>query len=225
MRWLAVVLLLGGCSKCSSETTVPDAAVAVVVPDASAPVATVADAGPEEDALVTAYARDCAFVVEQSYYEYDEDKRGDECVARNIDQSCAPDLFDCYAKGEDCRKGCGTGCQACTEECVSSCGTCREACAKAPAGQREVCVTACAKSRLKCRNDCLSKRSACLETSCATLESTCEDEGERKRKKACPDCTELGNCMWEPGFKEDHARCLERYPSNAKECLEWCFQE
>lgn len=224
---LALGVVLAGCSKCSSDKAAPDAAVqlaAVTAPDAATARAT-EDAGVGDDTLIAEYAKSCSHVVEQAYYEYDEDKRGDECIARNLDQSCAPDLFDCYSKGEECKKGCGTSCQSCSEKCVGSCDTCKSGCAKQPPGQREACVTTCAKARLQCRNDCMKERGTCLESTCATLESTCEDEGNRKRQKACPDCAELGNCMWEPGYKEDHARCLERYPQNAKECLEWCFSE
>ena len=222
-RTLAVVTTLGaGCSKCAGPA-VPDAGPPV--PDAGSATAArplTGDGGLDDATLLAFYARDCAYVVQRPDATDGGTARADECVAHEREGGGAPDPFGCTAGGEACRDGCGESCLSCAAECSGSCTTCRTGCEAEPPGQREACVTTCAKARLKCREACLSAREGCLNQACAMLQSACEDDAQRKRQKACPDCTELGQCLLEPENKDDPGRCLIRHPQNAGECLDWC---
>lgn len=168
--------------------------------------------GASRDAAVQAYLRDCHHVFP---FDSEYDVAGDatnECLAREFDQNCSPDLYGCYDAGETCRDACGKPCDACQDACAGVCDDCVEDCS----GKSKTCKHPCAVKRADCRTTCLDAKQAC-ESACGTQESTCYEDAEKKKAKLCPRCSEIGACLMD-GSPE---QCKKQIPSPS-ECFEWC---
>ncbi|MBX7099280.1 MAG: hypothetical protein K1X89_16325 [Myxococcaceae bacterium] len=178
--------------------------------------------GPDDGDPVAAYVADCHHRFTAAYDEMGEEKRDDECLAQDFDQNCAPDVYGCWNALEACKKDCGQGCVSCQEKCAGGCDTCKERCAKAK--QPSSCARDCAEARQACRQECMGGRQSCVDGTCPAKEKKCEDDGEAKKAKKCPQCAELESCLssLDLGDPDAAAKCGKKYPRNAKECLDWC---
>jgi hypothetical protein len=179
-----------------------------------------AEEGPSD--VVAAYLADCHHVfpaAEAAEFEgADGTDAADECRWREFEQNCASDPFDCFNQGQSCQTACGAPCSACQDTCAATCDGCKAGCAGDSACERR-----CAEARAGCRTTCLEARGTC-QAGCGKKEQACDEEGTRKRSEKCPDCPALGVCAGqEMAADRSPASCLEKFPGNDRECLDWCL--
>lgn len=196
----------------------PSAAEAPAPPKAAA----APSEGPDDGDPVAAYVADCHHRFTAPYDDMGDEKRDDECLAQDFDQNCAPDLYGCWQGLEACKKSCGQSCVSCQDRCADVCDSCKDRCAKAK--QPSSCARDCAEARQACRLDCMGGRQSCVESACPAQEKKCEDDGEARKVKKCPQCAELESCLGALDLADPDAssKCAKKFPRNAKECLDWC---
>jgi hypothetical protein len=132
---------------------------------------------PEEDAprgksraqAIEAYLVDCHANLTAVAWVFEEETVTDECLARDVYQSCNPDTFGCAAAHDACEVGCQPGCTSCQKTCGGACDGCKAACK--PGDQ--ACLRKCAEARADCRAGCLSARGTCEKDDCAKASSAC----------------------------------------------------
>jgi hypothetical protein len=173
-------------------------------------------------ALERAYLADCNHVNVIELEDMEGEKKGDECVLREFDQNCAPDIFGCWNKNQACRDACAKPCSDCQAACTTACGGCKSACAGKP--DADPCKQACAVKRADCREKCVARLTQCRENDCSKVEDDCQKEGIARRDKECgKDCAAFEGCIEKVlGGEGDEKGCIAKFPSFSQKCREWC---
>ena len=236
MRWLWVVIVglafallaCGGLGEPAAPPPPAPAPVAAPPPPVAVPVEEPAPPPPPEPRVIKATPESVALYLETCDAELtaiSEDIDGTQtptpaCHALDVDQFCGPDAFGCFSDLERCRAACGDPCDNCQSGCARACTPCKEAC-----NGDEACLVVCAQGRATCTAACLTAREGCL-SDCEATSRTCWDTNEARVKKDCPNCGEIGACMWEGGgMGESRAdACLKRFPGNAADCASTCYE-
>jgi hypothetical protein len=173
--------------------------------------------GAADPAVIDAYLADCHHVF-PSRIEFDvEGDAGNECLAREMNQMCAPDFGGCWGQSEGCKTTCGGTCSGCQDRCGSTCDDCKSRC-----GADEACRRGCAQARALCRGGCLSGLTRCQNVDCEAAYTRCEAEHAAKVKKECPDCEALSACLAQDGPQAAKMLCKAKFPKNSPACVEWC---
>lgn len=229
-RWLLLLILLlvslacGGLGSEAPEAVAPvdpPAEVSVEVPP-PAPI-TPPPAEPAEPTMlplgadpIAAFIADCAatFTVEDDF----SDGAVSECEFIAFDQMCAEDPFGCWDKGEGCRSGCGEPCTTCQADCVPACTDCKAQCD----GSAD-CIRQCAQVRQDCREGCLGGLLTCKDVTCGEVEEDCYKQAELTKRRVCPRCEEIEECIMDSYSDGTFADDPCRTKIKAEErCYTWC---
>ena len=177
-----------------------------------------ANPGATRAQAIEAFAKDCHATLKATAWEYEDEKKVPECLARNIEQNCNPDTLGCNSDFDGCQVACEPKCTRCQDTCASSCDDCKGACA----ADDKACVRKCAETRADCRGRCMTGLRECQGPVCTAASNTCMIDGIKRLES----CNSAACDAWVACFQsqDDYEKAEAICKPKAKGLDDFCFR-